>query len=429
MTLLRIVGITMKNKEAYLSLLKKELVPATGCTEPIAIAYLSSYAQQLLEEEATKICIFVSGNILKNVKSVIVPNTDKQKGIKAAVAAGIVCGDASKGLEVLTNVNKQKKREIQHFLDTKNIDVQLATSDYIFDLIMEMQSEHHYVKVRIVDYHTNIVFVQKDDEIIIDYHCGKEHSCEEMKMSVEDIFDFIQYVPIEEIKEVLDRQIAYNIAIAKEGLTNDYGANIGHVLLKSYPSSVETKAKAYAAAASDARMNGCELPVVIVAGSGNQGITASIPVIIYALEKKYDQDILYRALALSNLITLHQKAGIGRLSAFCGVVSAGVASGAAIAYLETQSLDSVTHTIVNGLAIVSGMVCDGAKASCAAKIQSAIDAGFLGFHMYQNKQEFKCGDGLVVKGVENTIQNICTLAKQGMKQTDEEIIKMMIKGC
>ncbi len=415
----------------YITLLKRELVPAMGCTEPIAIAYIASYAKQLLEEEVQSIKLQVSGNILKNVKSVIVPNTDKLKGIKAAIAAGVVCGDASKKLEVLAKVSEEKKVEIHRFLEKDNISVCLADGNHIFDLFIEMRGANHFVKVRIVDYHTNIVYVQKDEEVILDCKSqSKQEECKEsFKLSVDAIFDFVEHVDVALLKPMLDRQITYNMAIAKEGLLHDYGANIGQVLLKSYPDSVEVKAKAYAAAASDARMNGCELPVIIVSGSGNQGISASVPVIVYAQSKQYSDEMLYRALALSNLITLHQKAGIGRLSAFCGVVSAGVASGAAIAYLETRQLKSVSHTIVNALAIVSGMVCDGAKASCAAKIQSAIDAGFLGFHMYQNKQEFKGGDGLIEKGVENTIQNICTLAKQGMKQTDEEIIKMMLKGC
>lgn len=422
--------IKSEKYKCYVELLKRELVPAMGCTEPIAIAYIASYANSLLAEPATQIDLHVSGNILKNVKSVIVPNTDKMKGIKAAVAAGIVCGDATKKLEVLANVNEQQKKAIHQYLEKQNIQVHLAQSDHIFDLVIVMRSKNNFVKVRIVDYHTNIVYVQKNEDVLVEEDQSKTVAVNhELALRVDEIFAFVECLDISDVRDVLDRQIAYNMAIAEEGLKHSYGANIGQVLLRSYPDSIEVKAKAYAAAASDARMNGCELPVIIVSGSGNQGISASVPVIVYAKEKQYSDDMLYRSLALSNLITLHQKAGVGRLSAFCGVVSAGVASGAAIAYLENKSLRSVTHTIVNALAIVSGMVCDGAKASCAAKIQSAVDAGFLGFHMFQNNQEFKDGDGLVVKGVENTIQNICTLAKQGMKQTDEEIIKMMIKGC
>ncbi|NBK96797.1 MAG: serine dehydratase subunit alpha family protein [Erysipelotrichia bacterium] len=415
----------------YINILKEELIPAMGCTEPIAIAYLSSYAKEVLGEEVKEVCIEVSGNVLKNVKSVIVPNTEKMKGIQAACAAGIVCGQASKKLEVIAEVDEVSKKKIKQYIETHDIKVTIADSPYIFDLFITLKSETQYVKVRIVNYHTNIVYVEKNGEILIENDiCEiKEDVCDKSCLNVESIVAFASSVAIEDVKAVLDRQINYNMAIAEEGIKHDYGANIGSVLLKTYPNDVNIKAKAMAAAASDARMNGCELPVIIVSGSGNQGITASVPLITYAKSLAYSQEDLYRALVVSNLVTIHQKSGIGRLSAFCGAVSAGVGSGAGIAYLETKDFKTVAHTIVNALGIVSGMVCDGAKASCAAKIQAAVDAGILGYHMYLEHQEFKDGDGLIVKGVENTIQNISTLAREGMKQTDQEIIRMMVKGC
>lgn len=421
-------NITYKN---FIKILNEELVVAMGCTEPIAIAYLSSYAKEVLGNDPDEIIIEVSGNVLKNVKSVIVPNTEKMKGIQAACAAGIVCGKASKKLEVISDVCCEDKKKIKEYVEKHKIVVSLLNSPYIFDLYITLKNNEDYVKVRIVNYHTNIVYVEKNGQVILEAKIDeiKEDVCDKSSLNVEDIVTFASSVKIEDIKTILDRQINYNMTIAEEGLKNEYGANIGSVLLTAFGNDVNVKAKAMAAAASDARMNGCELPVVIVSGSGNQGITASVPVITYAREKRFSEEDLYRALVVSNLVTIHQKRGIGRLSAFCGAVSAGVGSGAGIAYLETKDFKTVAHTIVNALGIVSGMVCDGAKASCAAKIQAAVDAGILGYHMYLNHQEFKDGDGLIVKGVENTINNVWTLAKEGMKQTDKEIIRMMVKDC
>lgn len=415
----------------YIQILKEELMPAMGCTEPIAIAYIASYARDVLGCEPDKVTLQVSGNVLKNVKSVIVPNTSKMRGIQAACAVGIVSGITDLKLEVISKVCEEDKNKINRFLETHEINVEVAKTPYIFDLLITMYKNDEYVKVRIVNYHTNIVYIEKNGEIILENEITqiKEDVCDKSCLNVESIVAFANEVKMEDVKEMLDSQIICNMAIANEGIQNDYGANIGKVLLNSYGNTVENKAKAMAAAASDARMNGCEMPVVIVSGSGNQGITASVPVIVYAREKGYSDEDLYRALVVSDLVTIHQKSGIGRLSAFCGAVSAGVGSGAGVAYLETRDYKTVAHTIVNALGIVSGIVCDGAKASCAAKIQSAVDAGFLGYHMYQNNQQFLAGDGLIVKGVENTIKNISTLAKEGMKETDKEIIKMMIKGC
>lgn len=425
------MSVNENTYKQYIQILKEELIPAMGCTEPIAIAYLSSYARDVLGCEPDRITLEVSGNVLKNVKSVIVPNTSKKRGIQVACAIGVISGKTDLKLEVISSVSEEDKEKINTFLDTHEICVEVSKSPYIFDLFITMYKGEDFVKVRIVNYHTNIVYVEKNGKVLLENEITeiKEDVCDKSCLNVKDIVEFANTVVIDEVKDILDRQIECNMAIAQEGIQNDYGANIGKVLLSTYGDDVKIKAKAMAAAASDARMNGCELPVVIVSGSGNQGITASVPVIVYAKEKGYSDEDLYRSLVVSNLVTIHQKSGIGRLSAFCGAVSAGVGSGAGIAYLETKDYNTVAHTIVNALGIVSGIICDGAKASCAAKIQSSVDAGMIGYHMYLNNQQFLAGDGIVVKGVENTIQNIATLAKEGMKETDKEIIKMMVKGC
>ena len=414
---------------AYVQILKEELVPAMGCTEPIALAYAAAKAREILGSIPDKVVIEASGSIIKNVKSVIVPNTNHLKGIPAAATAGIIAGRAEKELEVIAQVTESEIEQMKQFLQTADIKVVHADNGITFDIIVSVYKGSSYAKVRIANYHTNIVLMEKDGEVL--YEIAVEGEKEEgltdrNLLNMKDIWDFAMTVDVKDIKETLDRQIAYNTAIAEEGLRGDYGANIGSVLLDTYGDDIRTRAKAKAAAGSDARMNGCELPVMINSGSGNQGMTSSIPVIEYAKEFDADEDTLYRALALSNLVTIHQKTGIGRLSAYCGAVSAGAGAGAGIAYLCGGGYEEVIHTVVNALAIVSGIVCDGAKASCAAKIASAVDAGILGYNMYKRGQQFYGGDGIVTRGVEETIQNVGRLGKQGMKETNEEIIKIMV---
>lgn len=414
---------------AYVQILKEELVPAMGCTEPIALAYAAAKAREILGSIPDKVVIEASGSIIKNVKSVIVPNTNHLKGIPAAATAGIIAGRAEKELEVIAQVTESEIEQMKQFLQTADIKVVHADNGITFDIIVSVYKGSSYAKVRIANYHTNIVLMEKDGEVI--YEIAVEGEKEEgltdrNLLNMKDIWDFAMTVDVKDIKETLDRQIAYNTAIAEEGLRGDYGANIGSVLLDTYGDDIRTRAKAKAAAGSDARMNGCELPVIINSGSGNQGMTSSIPVIEYAKEFDADEDTLYRALALSNLVTIHQKTGIGRLSAYCGAVSAGAGAGAGIAYLCGGGYEEVIHTVVNAPAIVSGIVCDGAKASCAAKIASAVDAGILGYNMYKRGQQFYGGDGIVTRGVEETIQNVGRLGKQGMKETNEEIIKIMV---
>lgn len=414
---------------AYVQILKEELVPAMGCTEPIALAYAAAKAREILGSIPDKVVIEASGSIIKNVKSVIVPNTNHLKGIPAAATAGIIAGRAEKELEVIAQVTESEIEQMKQFLQTADIKVVHADNGITFDIIVSVYKGSSYAKVRIANYHTNIVLMEKDGEVL--YEIAVEGEKEEgltdrNLLNMKDIWDFAMTVDVKDIKETLDRQIAYNTAIAEEGLRGDYGANIGSVLLDTYGDDIRTRAKAKAAAGSDARMNGCELPVIINSGSGNQGMTSSIPVIEYAKEFDADEDTLYRALALSNLVTIHQKTGIGRLSAYCGAVSAGAGAGAGIAYLCGGGYEEVIHPVVNALAIVSGIVCDGAKASCAAKIASAVDAGILGYNMYKRGQQFYGGDGIVTRGVEETIQNVGRLGKQGMKETNEEIIKIMV---
>ena len=359
--------------------------------------------------------IEVSGNIIKNVKSVIVPNTGGLRGIEVAAAAGIVAGDAAKELKVISEVSTEAVAVIHKFLESTPITVNFSDSKKIFDIMITVYGNGHSAYVRICEFHTNIVEIREDDKYVLQKDIAVEDSLgftDRGFMNVQEIIEFADTARIEDVKDILDLQIEFNVNISEEGLAGDYGANIGKVLLKTYGTDdVKIRAKAKAAAGSDARMNGCEMPVVINSGSGNQGITASIPVIEYAKELGVSDEKRYRALLVSNLITIHLKSGIGRLSAYCGAVSAGCASGAGIAYLYGGGVDEVSHTIVNSLAITSGIICDGAKASCAAKIATAIDAGILGYHMYKEGQQFYGGDGIVSKGVENTIKNVGQLAK------------------
>ena len=415
--------------QAYIKILEEELVPAMGCTEPIALAYGAAKAREVLGCIPEKVYIGVSGSIIKNVKSVIVPNTNHLKGIPAAAAAGIIAGKPERELEVISEVTPDEMKEMAEFLKKAEFEIEHIDNGIVFDIIIKVMKGDSYAKIRIANYHTNLVLVEKDHEIFLDIPVKgetEEGLTDRSLLAVESIWDFINTVDTDDIKDILQRQIDYNTAIADEGLRGDYGANIGSVLLDTYGNDVRNRARARAAAGSDARMNGCELPVIINAGSGNQGITCSVPVLEYAKEFGADMDKTYRALALSNLIAIHEKTGIGRLSAYCGAVSAGSAAGAGIAYLCGGGYKEVVHIVVNALAIVSGIVCDGAKASCAAKIASSVDAGILGYNMFLRGQQFYGGDGIVTKGVEATIQNIGRLGKEGMRETNEEIIKMMI---
>lgn len=422
---------TDKRYSAYVNILHEELMPAMGCTEPIAIAYAAAMAKRVLEIMPERIEIEASENIIKNVKSVVVPNTGKLKGLEAAAVAGIIAGDADKVLEVISVVTDEEKIAIAQYLKTKKVTVQTSKSGLIFDLVVSVFAGNESATVQISHYHTNIVRVTKNGETV---HFKQQ--CEDIItptitdrsiMNVKDIIDFAESVDIDDVKDLLQQQIDYNSAIAKEGINGDWGANVGSTILKAWgDKDIKIRAKAMAAAGSDARMGGCELPVMIVSGSGNQGLTASVPVIEYAKELNAEPAKLYRALIISNLVTIHQKTSIGRLSAYCGAISAGVGAGAGITWICGGGYTEIAHTIVNAVAIVSGIICDGAKPSCAGKIAAAVDAGILGYHMYKNGQQFYGGDGIVTKGVENTIKNVGRLGSIGMRETDKEIIRIMM---
>ena len=415
---------------AYINILKEELVPAMGCTEPIALAYCAAKAREVLGAMPDKVVVGASGSIIKNVKSVIVPNTDHMKGIPAATVAGIVAGDPSKELEVIAYVTPEQIADMRTFMERVPIAVEHVDTGLTFEIIVTLWKGEEYAKVRIVNYHTNIVLIEKNGEVLMEVKVegeGESGLTDRSVLNIADILDFAESVDVNDIRDVLSRQIQYNTAIAEEGLRGDYGSNIGRMLLDFYGDrSVITRAKAMAAAGSDARMNGCELPVIINSGSGNQGMTTSLPVIEYAKELNASEEKLFRALAVANLVTIHQKTSIGRLSAFCGAVSAGAGAGAGIAYLLGTDLDGISHTVANAIATTGGMVCDGAKASCASKIATAVEAGIMGYTMHVQNNNFQPDDGLVGQTPEQTIANIGRLGKQGMKQTNEEIIKIMV---
>ena len=414
--------------QIYVQILKEELVTAMGCTEPIAISYAAARARAVLGELPEKIVVKASGSIIKNVKSVVVPNTGGLRGIEAAAAAGVVCGNENRKLEVLSEIESEDIERIKGYLGQADIKVEYQETGRTFDLSVCVYKEHSQACVRITDYHTNIVQIEKNWEFIRDdLKDEKIEKANRDVLSMENIWEFVRCADIEDVKETLDKQIECNMKIAREGIRGNYGANIGSILLKMEGDSVQVRAKAMAAAGSDARMNGCGLPVVINSGSGNQGITCSVPVLVYGESLNCDIEKIYRALLLSNLTAIYIKAGIGTLSAYCGAVSAGAAAGAGIAYLHGGGYEEIKHTVVNALAIVSGIVCDGAKASCAAKIASSVEAGIVGYYMYLNEQEFCAGEGIVAEGIDRTIENIGILGKEGMKETNKKIIEMMIK--
>ena len=415
--------------ETYVKILSRELICAMGCTEPIALAYCAAKARSALGRLPDRIRVEASGNIIKNVKSVVVPNTCGRRGIAAAAAIGVLGGDENAYLQVISNVPGQTKEKLGDYLDRTEIDIQALESDCLLDMIVTVYKDDSWARVRIANEHTNIVLIETDEKELFKKDVNEPDEKQEDipdydLLTVRDIYDFACTCDLEDISPVLDRQIELNTAISQEGFRHEYGANIGKVLLKT-GNDIRTRAKASAAAGSDARMNGCELPVVICSGSGNQGMTASLPVIEYAKELGSGREKLYRALLISNLVTLHAKNDIGRLSAYCGAVSAGAGAGAGIAFLYGGDETVISHTIVNALAISSGIVCDGAKSSCAAKIATAVDTGIFGYEMYRNGQQFYDGDGLVLKGVENSIRNFGRLGRVGMRETDREIIFMM----
>ncbi len=414
--------------QTYLNILREELVPAMGCTEPIAIAYAAALAKKTLDGPVKSVCVRASANIIKNVKSVVVPNTGGKRGIAAATAAGIVAGKSEKQLQVLSEISEGDHAAIDTFLSQIPCEVVQSERPYIFDIQVELKNEEHTAFVEIAGQHTNVIEISLDGQALFTkpYEEKTAEPTDRTLLSVEGIVEFAEAAALDDVRETLERQIACNRAIAEEGLSGKWGARIGATLLSAYGDGVHNRTKAYAAAGSDARMNGCEMPVIINSGSGNQGMTASLPVIVYAEELGVSQETLLRALLVSNLVTIHMKTGIGRLSAYCGATSAGCGAGAGICYLHGGRAYEISHTIVNAVAINSGMICDGAKASCAAKIASAVEAGLLGWQMQREHTQFYGGEGIITKGVENTIANVGRVARLGMAETDREIIRIMI---
>lgn len=418
--------------KSCVTVLQEELLPAMGCTEPIAVAYAAALARKTLGKMPDRVEISVSGNILKNVKGVVVPGTGGLKGVISAASAGIVAGRDELQLEVISKVTADDIVKIKEYIKSAEFEVSQSRSDCIFDIAITVIKGEHSATVRIAGHHTNVVLIKKDGKELLSKDISGEQTApsgaDRSLLSVEKILEFAECVELSDVKELIERQIEYNTAIAEEGLKNDYGARIGKIILSTFGNDVYNRAKATAAAGSDARMNGCPLPVVIVSGSGNQGMTASLPVIVFAKYLNVPYEKLLRAIVLSDLITIHLKTGIGRLSAYCGVVSAGCGAAAAICYLHGGTLEKISATIDNALAIDSGLVCDGAKSSCAAKIASAVGAGLLGMEMSMNGSHFAYGDGIMGETVENTIDNVSDMARIGMRGTDEEIIRLMIKN-
>ncbi len=413
----------------YVNILKHELIPALGCTEPIAIAYASAKARQVLGDMPDRIEMNLSGNIIKNVKGVTVPNSGGLKGMEVAAVLGAVGGNADVALEVLESV-KPEDIELTKKLVAEGI-CSCELAEGVANLYVEAKAikGEHYAKVTIVDHHTNITKIEKDGEILVDRKSEDENAdagIDRSKLTLKDIIDFANEVKIDDVREVLSRQLTMNRAISQEGLDNPWGAQVGKTLLSSRGNDVVTRACARAAAGSDARMSGCSLPVVINSGSGNQGITVSMPVLTYAEEWNISEDKLYRALCVSNLVSVHIKYYIGSLSAFCGAVSAGCGSGAAIAYMYGASYDQIGQTIINTLGNVGGIVCDGAKSSCGAKIASAVNAAILGFQMAIEGKGFRDGEGIVLSDVEETIRSMGHVGRVGMAGTDIDILNIMI---
>lgn len=415
----------------YLQILKEELVPAMGCTEPIAIAYAAAKARDVLGKMPEKVIAKCSGNIIKNAMCVTVPNTGELVGIKASAIIGILAGNSSKELEVISEVKKEHILEANRLMSEEYCFVERLDTDIQLHIIMELYSGEDNSIVEIKYAHNNISKIIKNGQILFE---GTQDPSKYLGvfidrsiLNVNDIFDFANNVDINDVKKLLDKQIEYNITIAEEGLKGEYGVGIGKMLMKCYPNSIVTKLKIYAAAASEARMSGSSLPVMTNSGSGNQGMATSIPVIIYAREKGLSEEQLYRGLIFSNLMTIHQKTGIGRLSAFCGAVSAGCASGAAITYLEGGTLEQINKTVTNTLANISGIVCDGAKASCAAKIATSVDASMMGHYLAMEDQCYSPKTGILKESIEETITAVGRLGKEGMKETDKEILDIMLE--
>lgn len=415
----------------YTKVLKEQLIPATGCTEPIALAYAAAMGRKTLGMLPEKVTASVSGSIIKNVKSVVVPATGGMKGIETAIAAGITVGREDSALEVLSCAPADTAEKISRFLKQCPIMVELSPSERVFDIQITMKAQGRTSAVRIVDTHTNIVLIRRNAEILLEKEIpGEEGNAEEGELlEISKIVEYAKTCSMEDVSETIEHQILCNTALSEEGMKGGWGAEIGRLLLLGKESpDIKLRAMAAAAAGSDARMSGCELPAVINSGSGNQGLTVTMPVVEYAKELNAGHEQLIRALVLANLIAVRIKQSIGYLSAYCGAICAGCSAAAGVAFLYGENESIIEHTVVNGLAILSGTICDGAKPSCAAKIAMAINAGLLGFQMAKEGKEFVHGEGIVKKGIENTIEKVGVLSRDGMNITNKVILDIMVKG-
>ena len=421
--------------DTYVQILTNELVPALGCTEPIAIALAGAKAREVLGGEPERIRAICSGNIIKNAKGVVVPTTGNMKGIDTSAILGALAGDPSLGLEVLSKVTPADLEAVREKLAEGMCRVELLDTPAKLHIIVEIQGGGHTALAEIRDEHTNVVRLERDGEVLFAKEAVQDSGGDEAILDTLDLADIIEFantVDLDDVRPVLSRQIEYNMRIAQEGMTHAYGGRVGSTLMRHYQADVRLRARAMAAAGSDARMGGCVLPVIINSGSGNQGITCCVPVVTYAIHLDASEEVMYRSLVVSNLVALLQKRGIGRLSAFCGAVCAACGSGAGITYMHGGDYETIARTITNTLANVSGIVCDGAKGSCAAKIAASVDAAILAHEMSMDGCTFGAGEGLVKDHVEQTIASIGRMASQGMRETDHEILKIMIEqssGC
>ena len=415
----------------YTQILKEELVAALGCTEPISLAYAAAKCKEYLLNEPEKITVLCSGNIIKNVKTVVVPNSNGLKGIETAVALGMIGGSASKNLEVLSNVTEEDIEKTKKYLSENRISVNLLKTQANLHFQIKMENEQHSSFVEVVHTHTNIVKLEQDNKKIISLPFEEKEINDSLTdrsiLNINSIVEYGENIDLESIKPIIEPQIEFNSKICERGLKEDWGANVGRNILEHGDSSLVSKIKGITAAGSDARMSGCVSPVIINSGSGNQGITVSIPVVEYGKAKNFSHEKILRALAISNLIGIHQKTKIGRLSAYCGTVTAACGAGAAITWLDGGSMVQIKNTITNALATISGMICDGAKPSCAAKIAMAVETALLAHDMAMDNESFLSGDGIVKSNIEDTIKSIGLIASEGMKYTDEKILSVMIQ--
>ena len=420
--------LTKEITQSFLAILSEELVAAMGCTEPIALAYAAARAREILGSAPESIHAQCSGNIIKNVRCVRIPNSQGLTGIEAACTLGAVCGDAGRLMEVLEAVTPEGLSQTVQFLREERCRVTYLESAIPLHFIITLSGSGNTVSVEVRHHHTNIVKIEKNGHILLENQDFGEviQMAERSLLNIENIYTFANEVDIDLIRPFAQRQIECNMAISRRGMSGEYGVGIGKAILKTYPDCEITKAKAYTAAASEARMDGCDLPVIITSGSGNQGIASTVPVIVYAREKGISDEKLYRCLIFSSLLTIFQKEYLGKLSAFCGAVSASCAAGAAITYMLGGSIQQIKDTIDNTLADIPGIICDGAKASCAAKIASALDAALLAHNLAMEGRAYEANTGILQDDAGETIGCVGYIGKVGMKQTDAEIVKMMI---